>query len=1597
MRYEGSLIDIEKPLDVEETVDVEIGRKIGRGDKEVKVELQGITKKTTAAQILRRKKIKEERHGVIAVDVTEMGERIALTQARAKTEKHINAPPKWNIFKRGWRRQTAMGKEEQFRQQAAEEIFQRGHLAGNRENSYEIVDEVVESVEDASMRAAGENPELFTGAGGARLDALGAELLTAWVLGDIKTREEFDARFNQIILPEIGAASGKKIDGKLYGNSFFHTAEGYKKQFEEKLELTAEAFGPEQKKVVQTYLGRVFRMDVILAKQGADLYQMKPNSWALKKMESFVNWTQSPILNAGSKRIQEWMRDSKFGKSKTGQALNKLAAFFGPANPVFHAWVGSRLGYMAGSGLGVATVKGLGIGAAAAVGIGPAMAAAIGAAAGAGLYLGIRAAVEHWRGIRRRDEQEAIGNPMLDKNGRPMEEIAKLDARMAATSLRAITAKLVRGETLTVSEIDRAAKIVATLQQQDKLKRNLLKVGQEEGAAFDMNFVAVQDLRRAINDFRDINTKTPLPISIDLVIARMEREILDKIEGRQKELESNTFKRGAITGAISVPITFAASCLAPGVVQWLENHWNQALDFAGIGKLHFNTSGTTLTEELWHRAREKFNIGEHYGKYNGRFFETVSFGSAGNKHIIEFPQDQPDLGVSVNETNGHTGGYIDINSTHLGGETMRLNFGANGQIAQADLDMLQSKYGWDVEYITKNIPGVPGVPGAKGDVATWMNGVKGSGQHGINVVEAHTKGYYNNPFGDEEGNIFDTPNIKNELRLHINLLPNGDIKVDCNNLLQHGSWDMSANPPDMLALRASGDLKFVFIPPGGNAHEAIIVDMDSAGNAIIPLGSPVSELFDSAGNVRKGVVFGTAQVAPGAKGLGLTWVNSEKGRGAEMLFSEGGLGPAGGVASGAEQILGYRLRPPILHGDVGGILALAGARRETDADVMERRQGESEKAFAERKAREQAEWNERMAGVAPEERQRMALAEMRQGLAEGKTLDGLLLVVAPKYLLHTPEMQATLLNEALKYPPFSMTQEQIDKAVAVSAPTTALAKAQALMQIGLQKQRDIARNAVMLETTPEEMEMRKKTPEERSDLAWEALQPYIAKNMMDETIFNGIMERFQLIDLPAEGKRPAEDNKYRRMYLRKEILLALGIKAEEVDARLKKEREAFEALLASTPAVEADADATDDGDPAEDPAKSKDAKTPAPAKKPVVAKAAPETKPVFNEEKGLMKIVMEEMWNRRRAGERPKADRERLLEINRLDSNRGPHVEFSADSNLLIGPDVAFINSLAKDVHNFLVAEGLDPNVYSLNSYRVNITETPPHGWNADDKNLLSVSPLDSPNKIALDIITKTKGTETVKYRYRELSEVNNAKNNIEPILRFSYDPAVLIGVDQSAVNNYGQRLHTELRRQTKKLPRYKNALLRINFIKPGEPSTAVPQVDAHGYTIINLPFNDNVKRDVGIVFREMNRLAPEKLSSVNRQFIEDINKHPANQAPHVDYSILDDNLIRELKIPTSRSYLALVDRQVRAALNRKIAAANPVKQARIRGQHLKVNIVKDATSYRGFRDPGDRTYVLSFPPGATSQRIASMFETQFQDAETDFKPGSTSRGAPRP
>jgi hypothetical protein len=358
-----------------------------------------------------------------------------------------------------------------------------------------------------------------------------------------------------------------------------------------------------------------------------------------------------------------------------------------------------------------------------------------------------------------------------------------------------------------------------------------------------------------------------------------------------------------------------------------------------------------------------------------------------------------------------------------------------------------------------------------------------------------------------------------------------------------------------------------------------------------------------------------------------------------------------------------------------------------------------------------------------------------------------------------------------------------------------------------------------------------------------------------------------------------------------------------------------------------------------------------------------------------------------------KANKERLKILNERQNNRGPHLEFLADDDLLKGRALPYTNQLAESILNYVVAEGLDANKYPTLNYRVKISEQGPFGWaQIDGIDVLTVNPVRSAQDTALQILEKVKGADGLEYRYQDLPEINNEATNKEPLLRFSYDPAVVVKIGFDAINDYSKRLHKELRTRIGTSVAYKDVLLRINFFTPGTKlggaDSARAEVDAHGYTILNLPYADNVRRDAEIILREMKRLTPETAPKANRQFLETINALPGNLDPYAEISMPEDKLIVEMGPVNAEAYAKFVATEFRTYINDVMSRANPAEQQFFKRQPIKLRIMQSGNN-RGFQDITDGTFVLTVKPNLNANALKTAFRLQYNDCLRNVNPNN--------
>jgi hypothetical protein len=913
-----------------------------------------ITTTTTRAEVEAMADLGEQENRLAIVDISDIVNRYAKTLADKKVNEHLQQKARW--WNRWFVRQTEAGYFEKYYAEAKQEIIKNRNLLsdiqirwlkksrgkalerGDDETHFELLDEIIESLLNERLQREGSKETQEDHVRDIDMDARAAELMADYVTGSVTSRAEFEKRAEEQIFRPLMKNRNQK-EGSMYASNLFAMAENYKRHFEEKLEAVGKEFGPEQKELIRTYLRKTMRLDVMLAKKQADIAREQPKG-ALRWLEKTVNFTQNPLLKEPPKT---WW----------GRTFHKIAGLT-LGNPVLYAFLGNRLAYGGAVATGAFAAKTLGIGTAAALGIGPGMALAAGAGIGAGIYLGMRAAVERFKDIRRRKEEALLGQREAE-----MHELFR--GRQLIEELSQLAAK----SSLDDQDKAKAAGIMAILNIQDTTGYNLISVGEKE-ERYGSNFLAVQDLRRAILEFWEKKrqefgqTEQRQRAVLDAEIVAAKNLLLQELAVKDKEAAKEIRRRGLAVGAIGTLTTMTAACLAPGAYKLLKMGVNRVWEFFGGSHRLFDTSKVTFTEEIWHKIAEKFGR-EHYPHYQGDFVNLPMAGS--DRHqFIEFPKNQDVQICLVKPPAGQGNGYLEISNLSHAGPKVQIPLDSHGNIVDESVFTQLKQYGWDVEKIAQSLPpsggsaatAVSAAGASRRDVTAWLSDLKQSHHPGVSMEEVHTKGFYDNWRVDSEGNLI-TPHVHNanELRLHISRLANGDAKFDCNNLLKSGSWRVvgdNVEQPDMLALRSSGKLKFAFIPDAAHPHEAVLLDMDNAGNAIIPKGSRAYDLLDPATGVpRQGVVYGTARVETGASGQDLYWVNSERGHGALMDYgqaaagSQTGLVTGGGQVMAEQQIFGWRLRPQVFHGVEDFWLTPTGWRRQKDKDLDELRKSQQEK------------------------------------------------------------------------------------------------------------------------------------------------------------------------------------------------------------------------------------------------------------------------------------------------------------------------------------------------------------------------------------------------------------------------------------------------------------------------------------------------------------------------------------------------------------------------------------------------------------------------------------------------------------------------------
>lgn len=246
---------------------------------------------------------------------------------------------------------------------------------------------------------------------------------------------------------------------------------------------------------------------------------------------------------------------------------------------------------------------------------------------------------------------------------------------------------------------------------------------------------------------------------------------------------------------------------------------------------------------------------------------------------------------------GFAGGILAQEAIHLGGEQVeKLWGGSYFKNHHTSFDKIVDGVKGTKLY-QSNFDGHPVMAGATAveHVVTgsrdqtsmeWMKGLKGHIAGG-NIEKIHTQNWYDNPTGE-------TPHTHNgnELKFYINKNQSGNFhfKVPVE---KDGSWmihNQEVQEPDLEKAFADGKIKMIFVPDGKNAHDAIVLDVDSKTHeVIIPKDSNIAKLFDPATGRPKGTGFFGLAEATGARSDGsknYIWINSEKNNGQGIDFGK---------------------------------------------------------------------------------------------------------------------------------------------------------------------------------------------------------------------------------------------------------------------------------------------------------------------------------------------------------------------------------------------------------------------------------------------------------------------------------------------------------------------------------------------------------------------------------------------------------------------------------------------------------------------------------------------------------------------------------------
>ncbi len=920
---------------------------------------------------------------LVVAEISDIVDRYAMTLAKQKALEYWKSksalnPQKWLA------RQTSAAFEQKLAAEIKEEILKNQNLFTQIEArllsrsktknieekskiTYDVLDEVIDGLQDEQFKALGIESKSQKELEGKSpiedplVDVAASQLIYGLVVGDIVSRKEFEERAGKEILPLL--SMGSKKSNEVYASSLYNIALNYKERLIDVLGVVGEKFDAKQQDLARKYIDKNLHLKIHIAKQNADIYQ-KESKGKIKLIESAINISQNPIFQVKP----EWENNKygKFANKVLGMTLN---------NPILYAALGNRAGYFAATGAGALAVKAGGATMLAAVSIGPGMAAALGAALGAGLYIGLRAAVERLRDIKRREEEAVLGQ-------RNKEVTSLMDAREYAINfLKQLDGK----QHLTDEEKKQAAYIFATLRTQDEYRKNLFSVSDVEGARTGTNFFAIQDLRKELLVFWDKNAQhfgadaESQRESLENMISAAQLEILKKLEQDDKDIAKEIKNRGLKQGALGAGITLAAGVLAPGAGKLLKMGANKTMEALGFSP-QFDTSKITFTEEIGHKIAERFGK-EHYDVYSGALAGIKLTGPNGD--LLQLP-----YGSSIRRVNN----YFELLLDGKPVPGVKIPVDVQGHITDpSSLEGLE-KFGWKIDHQVISGSGTKNVD--------LFKDVKSEALNGVDFSEVKTRSFLTN--GTQESDF-------NELRFFAEKASNGDAIISTD-ILDKGSFYANGKGPAMLDMLKVGKLRFFFMTKEGPLSFA----MDGSQHLTIPQGSKAYELLidSSTGKIRSDVMFGSGVAEKNAAGEWMVdWANADHGTGAALNTN---------VSSVSTNV--WSLRQPVSH-EFGGPAIFALMPRDTDSDIE-----------IERKLNAQKDAEKKMKSLSSETRFQMAQDLYLKEFGDKKPTLAEVKFIQQKFLLD--EHQAELIFiEMLKDD--GMDPEEIKTATKPKTPTPA--------------------------------------------------------------------------------------------------------------------------------------------------------------------------------------------------------------------------------------------------------------------------------------------------------------------------------------------------------------------------------------------------------------------------------------------------------------------------------------------------------------------------------------------------------------------------------